>query len=36
MIINNNDIKNFLKNILDMLSFKKLVRDEQQKLNEDE
>ena len=36
MIINNNDIENILGNILYMLSFEKLVRDEQQKVNDDE
>ena len=33
MIFNSNDIENLLENILYMLSFEKLVRDEQQKMN---
>ena len=36
MMNNNNDIENFLENITYMLSFEKLVRDEQQKVNDGE
>ena len=36
MIINNNDIENILEKVLYMLSFEKLVRDEQQKVKDDE
>ena len=36
MIINNNDIENILEDILYMLSFENLVRNKQQKVNDDE
>ena len=36
MIITNNDIEKILESLLSMLSFEKLVRDEQQKVNDDE
>ena len=36
MIITDNDIEKILESVLSMLSFEKLVRDEQQKVNDDD